>query len=106
METIQAIFNVQSVLFESNDPEVILRGTMVKGVMNYESELILSHTQLNRVINLLQGLNSEHTIHDLIISEPMYDGDLLYTGSFANLPNISLPLESISVNAPMKQIRA
>ena len=76
MEAANTIFNVQSILFESNDPEVLMRGSMVKGVMQYESELILSHTQLNKAINVLQQQNAETTIHDLISSEPMYDGEL------------------------------
>ncbi|GAB5416531.1 MAG: hypothetical protein Crog4KO_08830 [Crocinitomicaceae bacterium] len=106
MEAANTIFNVQSILFESNDPEVLMRGTVVKGVMQYESELILSHTQLNKVINLLQRQNADTTIHDLISSEPMYDGVLLYSGSFAELPQTRISLEQISTNEPMKQIRA
>lgn len=106
MEATNTIFNVQSILFESNDPEVLMRGTMVKGVMQYESELILSHTQLNKVINLLQRKNADTTIHDLISSEPMYDGGLLYSGSFAELPHADIALHNISTNVPMKQIRA
>lgn len=100
------IFNVQSILFESNDPEVLMRGTMVKGVMQYESELILSQTQLNMVINLLQRQNTETTIHDLISGEPMYDGGMLYSGTFAELPNATITLDAITTNVPMKQIRA
>lgn len=106
MEATKSIFNVQSILFESNDPEVLMRGTMVKGVMQYDSELVLSHTQLNMVMNLLQRQNAETTIHDLISSEPMYDGGLLYSGSFAELPNVAIALDNISTNVPMKQIRA
>lgn len=106
MEATHSNFNVQSILFESNDPEVLMRGTMVKGVMQYESEIILTHTQLNMVMNLLQQQNAETTIHDFISSETMYDGGLLYSGTFAGLPNASIALYRISTNVPMKQIRA
>ncbi|PWL27345.1 MAG: hypothetical protein DCO96_11410 [Fluviicola sp. XM-24bin1] len=106
MEAANTIFNIESILFESNDPEVLMRGTMVKGVMQYESELILSHTQLNKVINLLQRQNAETTIHDLISSEPMYNGALLYSGTFAGLSNPNISLDSISADVPMRQIRA
>lgn len=106
MEATHSNFNVQSILFESNDPEVLMRGTMVKGVMQYESEIILTHTQLNMVMNLLQQQNAETTIHDFISSETMYDGGLLYSGTFAGLPNASIALDRISTNVPMKQIRA
>lgn len=106
MEATNTIFNVESILFESNDPEVLMRGTMIKGVMQYESELILSHTQLNQMINLLQRQNADTTIHDLIMSEPMYDDALLYSGSFAGLSNARIALDAIAANVPMKQIRA
>ena len=106
MESANTIFNVQSILFESNDPEVLLRGAMVKGVMQYESELIISHTQLNQVINTLQRQNSETIVYDLISSEKMYDETLLYTGDFMGLSNAQIMLDNISALAPMKQIRA
>lgn len=106
MQATNSNFNVHSILFESNDPEVLLKGTMTKGVMQYESELILTHTQLNMVVNLLQRQNADTTIHDLISSEPMYDGGLLFSGNFAELPNASISLDAISTNEPMKQIRA
>lgn len=106
MEATKTTFNVQSILFESNDTEVLVRGTMVKGIMHYDSELILTHTQLNMVLNLLQRQNAEATIHDFISSEPMYDDGLLYSGNFAELPNVTIALDNISTNVPMKQIRA
>jgi len=106
MEATNTIFNVESIIFESNDPEVLMRGTMVKGVMQYASELALSHTQLNKVINLLQRQNADTTIHELIKSEPMFDGALLYSGSFAELSHTNIVLDDISANVPMKQIRA
>lgn len=99
-------FKVQSVLFESNDPEVLMKGITVKGVMQYESELVLSQTQLNMVLNMLQRQNAETTVYERIISEPMYDGAFLYSGDFTALPNASIDLTTISTNVPMKQIRA
>jgi len=106
MEATKKNFKVQSILFEDNDPEVVLRGTVIKGVMQYESELIITHTQLNMVMNLLQRQNAEATIHNFISSEPMYDGCFLYSGNFAELPNDMIALDNISMNIPMKQIRA
>ena len=106
MESVITNFNVQSILFESNDPEVLMRGTMIKGVMQYETELILTHTQLNQVINSLQRQNDGTTVHDLIKSEQMYDDSLLYSGFFGELKNTSVCLAALSKSAPMKQIRA
>lgn len=99
-------FNVQQVLFETNDSEVLLQGTTIKGVMHYESQLILTHTQLNQVLNLLQRQNAECDIHSCVKSEPMYNGETLYSGYFAELPNATIDLSLIATNYPMKQIRA
>lgn len=106
MEATNTIFNVQGILFESNDTEVLMKGLTVKGVMKYESELIISHTQLNMVLNLLQRQNAESDVQNYILSEPMYNGESLYSGNFTDLSNVSIELDTISTSAPLKQIRA
>lgn len=106
MEATGTIFNVESILFEANDADVLMKGTTVKGVMQYESDWIISQTQLNMVLNMLQRQNADSTIHECIKSEPMYDGETLFSGNFTGLSNASIDLNSISTSIPMKQIRA
>ncbi len=100
------VFNVQRFLFESNDTEVLLQGVSVKGVMHYESELLVSHTQLNMILNLLQRQNPEISVNDYVVSEPMYNGETLYSGSFKELSNVHIELDAIATDLPLKQIRA
>lgn len=106
MEAVNTTFKVQSILFESNDTEVIMRGTTMKGTLQYESEYILSHTQLNQVINTLQRQNAEATVYEMITSERMYDDNLLYTGSFEGLSDATINIAQLASNHQMKQIRA
>lgn len=106
MESVNTIFNVQGILFESNDTEVLMKGLTVKGVMKYESELVISHTQLNMVLNLLQRQNAETDVQNYILSEPMYNGESLYSADFNQLSNVSIELDAISTSVPLKQIRA
>lgn len=106
MEATSTILNLQQIIFESNDSEVLMKGMTVKGVMQFESEWIISQTQLNMVLNLLQRQNEDTSVHDCITSEPMYNGESIYSGDFAELPNAMIDMDSISTSVPMKQIRA
>lgn len=106
MEATKTIFNVESILFEGNDADVLMKGTTIKGVMQYESDWIISQTQLNMVLNMLQRQNTDLSIHECIKSEPMYNGDTLFSGNFRGLTNVTIDINSISMSIPMKQIRA
>lgn len=106
MAATNTIFNIQQFLFESNDCEVLLKGISEQGVMKYESELIVSHTQLNMILNLLQRQNPDIVINDCIEDEPMYNGETLYSGNFTELQHVYIDLDAIAMNMPMKQIRA
>ena len=57
MKESQKTIEVKSILFESNDPEVLLKGIVTKGHMQYETDIIISQSQLNIVMNLLQKQN-------------------------------------------------
>jgi hypothetical protein len=106
METTNKAFQVQSILFESNDNEVLLKGLMVKGVMRYESELLITQTQLNQVLNMLQRKNDDISIYDFIQREPMFDGQSLYSADFTTLRKTQISLHTLTTVIPLKQIRA
>ena len=48
---------ITSILFESNDTEVLIKGNISQGVMNYDTDLVVTHSQLNIIFNSLQKQN-------------------------------------------------
>jgi hypothetical protein len=99
-------FKVSEVVFESNDPEVVVRGNMSKGVMNYDTEIIISHTQLNQIVNQLQKVNETTAVSELFKVEKMYDGEQMFSANFTQLNHNQIDLGYISNNTMLKQIRA
>ena len=101
-----SVLAINSILFESNDPEVLIKGKMSKGVMSYETELIITHSQLNIIFNNLQKQNNDIMVGDLLKSEKMYNDEFLYSADFSNLSFNNIHLNTIQGNQPLKQIRA
>lgn len=97
---------INSILFESNDTDVLIKGNMSKGVMNYDTDLVITHSQLNMIFNNLQRQNKDISVNDYLKSEKMYDGEFLYTADFSNLSSNRIDLSAIEGNQPLKQIRA
>lgn len=106
MKAIETQLKVNSILFESNDPEILVKGNVQKGVMNYESEFLITHTQLNHLMNQLQKQNPEFIVSSLLISEKMFDGETLYSANFSGLNFCDVNLSYLPESANMKQIRA
>ena len=106
MNEVGKIITVNQILFETNDPEVVIKGAIQDGVMNYNSEVVLSHSQLNMLLNQLRKQNDSFTINDYLISEEMYNGEVLYSADISSVSSSSFNLNLISFDAQMKQIRA
>ena len=97
---------ITSILFESNDTEVLIKGNISQGVMNYDTDLVVTHSQLNIIFNSLQKQNQEISVNDFLISEKMYDGEVLYSANFSELTNNQISLFDIEGKQPLRQIRA
>lgn len=97
---------VNSILFESNDTDVLINANMSQGVMNYDTDLVITHSQLNIIFNSLQRQNQNISVHNYLKSEKMYDGEFLYSADFSNLVFNQIDLLDIEGNEPLKQIRA
>ena len=106
MNTSIKTIEVNTILFESNDPEVLVKGTMTKGHMAFETDMLISQSQLNRLINQLQRQNNNLEVSALLKSEKMYNDETLYTAELSEVSNRSIDLQDLSVISPIKQIRA
>ena len=106
MNEVGKIITVNEIIFESNDPEVVIKGRIQDGVMNYSSEVILSHSQLNMLLNQMRKQNDTFSINDYLISEEMYNGEVYYCADISSVSSSSFNLNLISHDSQLKQIRA
>lgn len=106
MRTNDKIVRIKSIQFETGDTDAIIKGEMEQGTMRYESDLILSFSQLNLVINKLAGLNDNFTIEDYMETQQMSDEKLLYEANLSQLRNNCINLNEFYWQSEIKQIRA
>lgn len=97
---------VSSILFESNNSDVLIKGKINQDHLQYESDLIISHSQLNILLNHLGNQNENFEISNYLNAEPMYDGETLYYADFNENLNTMLSLNILKTQDNIKQIRA
>lgn len=97
---------INSILFESNDCDVLVKGTVTSGFMTYNTDVLISMTMLNRLISQLQKENISLDFNDLLNSERMDDGQWLYSANLSNLTHRMVDLSDLSPAQPFRQIRA
>ena len=97
---------VQSILFESNDSDVLVKGTINQGFLQFESDIIISHSQLNKLVNQLYLLNNEFEIENYLETNPMFDGETIYTAVLNENVNSTISLDELVYQENLKQIRA
>lgn len=106
MNTKSKKFNISRITFETGDNEVVLSGTMFKGLLNYASELIVNFSQLNVILNQLATNNAGFDIQKYLTKQHMYDEQFLYEINLNQGVNGKVNLAHVDNNEMMRQIRA
>ena len=98
--------DIKSIQFESNASEVLIKGNMSYGHLSHPTDILISQTQLNKVINQLNKQNTNFEFDQFITAEPMYDNETLYTVLFNSNVNTFLYLHEILNIQPYVEICA
>lgn len=106
MSTEGKTFDITTILFESNDISVLVKGTINQGHMNYTSDITVSMSQLNQLLNQLRRQNEEFELDDFMNSERMYNDETLYTINLNNILNSRVNLSELRNQDSIMQIRA
>ena len=106
MNTEAKTFNVGRIIFESNDSEVMLKGQLNEGFLSYDSDLIISFSQLNLVLNTLASRNSNFSIDSYMTKEYMGENEYLFEADLRQLNDNQIDLFAISHQSNVRQIRA
>lgn len=98
---------IQKIIFETGDLDVLVMVNITQGNLSYNSQLIISHTDLNILINELQkSAQDDLDFSSMFDCEKMYNGDLLYTLDFEKTFDSAIALGSFSFDHSIRQIRA
>ncbi len=106
MKAMTQPFEVETIVFISNDSEVLVKGTYFQEHMSYETEVIVTQTQLNQILNQLGRNNSSFAWSDWFQRETVEEGALLYYADFACLSDPTIDLSVVSDASSIRQIRA
>ena len=106
MSTEGKTFEIATILFESNDTSVLVKGTINQGHLNYSSDITVSTSQLNQLLNQLKRQNEQFELDELMTSEPMYNDETLFTISMNQSYNSYVNLNELTNQDSIRQIRA
>jgi hypothetical protein len=98
--------DVSSIVFTSNDTEVLLKGRVRRGQLSYDTDLVITQTQLNMVMNSLRKQNESMAIDDCLRSEIIGQNETLFYADFGHLTNAKIDIRSIMKVKEIVQIRA
>jgi hypothetical protein len=97
---------ISSLVFTSNDPEVLVKGTVSRGKLSFETELLITQTQLNMVLNQLGKQNEFFQVDTYLKSEQVDQYERLYYADFSSLENTKIDIRPIIKQHQITQIRA
>lgn len=105
IESTQKI-EIKDILILTENNEITLTGTVNRDFMSYETHMLLDTTQLNLVINQLQGLNPDCEVSELFRSRNSEKGNIVFFFEASELENTTLEVYSFTQNHAILQIRA
>lgn len=106
METTVKKLSINSIQFESNNLEVLIKGSMSHGHLSHPADILVSQTQLNKIINQLTKQNNAFEFESFMSAEPMYNNETIYTVNFDHNVNSTLFLHEILNIQPYVEICA
>lgn len=106
MKSILNRINVESIEFETGTNEAFVTCNITQGADTYKTELIVNHTDINRLIGRLQQLASNTDIMSCFENIELGDGNQLYSMECHKAGLGDLWIEHIEFGAPLRQIRA
>lgn len=99
--------SIHQITFETGESDVWVNTTIQQGNLSYDTELVISFTDLNVLINKMQKeVDNQIDISSLFETDKMYNGNLMYSLDLGKKMNTSIQLEFMEFNNSIRQIRA
>ena len=106
MKTLIESIKINTISFESGDKNVYVNATLSTGNLNYPSDLVISNTDINLIINKLQQQNPDEDISTFFDEEKMYDGSIFYKLNSSKYTTTNFYVNQLEFSQQIKQIRA
>lgn len=106
MGTISSTLRIETIIFDNVDTKVLIKGEIFKNHLSYSSEMFISFSELNLLLNCIQTLNPSVNVSDLFVEE-MYGGNYSQTSfNIKMLENNEIDFAHFSAYSQKKLIRA
>lgn len=106
MSTLNKTIEIKSIQFESSEPEVLVKGEISQGTMNYPTDILISQTQLNIIVNQLKKKNANFNFSDTLTVESMFDNEKMFTSDLSDAIHSTFYLNDLLAPKSYIQIRA
>lgn len=97
---------INEIIFESNDTDVLIKGTIRHEHMSFNTDVLISNSMLNKLVCELQKKNDGFNFNDALCSERI-DIDLWqYSIVLDQLMHRTIDLSTLSPKKELRKIRA
>lgn len=105
MNTPQTIEIKEIMILPLND-EIMIKGNQQRDFLSFETKFFVNSTQLNKLMNELQKLNSDLEVTDMFKSQPYSDGNSVLYFDATQLEMRTVELYKFEPSNHSLQIRA
>lgn len=97
---------IKDIILLTETNEITLTGRISRNLLQYDTQISIDTTQLNLIINQLQGLNPEQEVSALFVSNRAANGKSFFYFDGQVLANNSIEVDTFSRDQDVLQIRA
>lgn len=106
MSTYNPKIKISSIVYDTMDANVLVNAVSIKNHLSFETQLIVSFSELNRILNQLQKLNPMISVSELFQEERLDQQFSQYFLDGERLNNNTLMMNHFVLDSAKKQIRA
>lgn len=97
---------IETIIFESNDDQVLVKGNMQNGHLGYATDIIINHSELNKLLSQIKSNTEDFEIDNYLNCEKLYNDETLYTIDLKKSYTNHIDLSTIQSTEMIRQIRA
>lgn len=106
MSTYNSKIKISSIVYDTTDANVLINAVLFKNHLSFETHLIVSFSELNRILNQLQKLNPMISVSELFQEERLDQHFSQFFLDGEQLNNNALMIDHLVLDSVKKQIRA
>lgn len=106
MSTYNSKIKISSIVYDSSDANVLINAVSIKNHLSFESQLIVSFSELNRLLNQLQKQNPMISVSELFQEERLDQHFSQFFLDGEQINNNTLMIDHFVLDSVKKQIRA